>query len=588
MNLSENKIILEERIVGDIQGEFYIPSYQRGYRWDESQVCTLLNDIYENGDGPYCLQPLVVREDEQKRYEVIDGQQRLTTIHIIYRFIKSILPHVKLKYTLVYQTRQENTTFFDNIENESLAESNIDFHFIHKAYLTVRQWFSQFDETEIYSVALKFISFFNPDERSRKNGKGVKVIWYELKDAKVEEAIALFTRLNIGRIPLTNAELIKALFLCRQNNNDQGKLLSQDKQQEIALQWDTIERELHDEDFWYFLTNKQTESYPTRIELIFDFMAGEQTDHHDKYATFFYFSEKRNGDLQKLWEEISQYYYRLKEWYKKENLYHKIGYLVASRYTSIDVLMNETKHLKKTDMGRLLDEKIKASIDFKKPYGELSYDNDYNAVTRILLLFNVVSLMKNNGGARFPFKEFNKQDKNNWSLEHIHAQNSLKLNTQEKWKEWLGHHIESVKGMAEGEKEGEVTQLLADIHSAIKNERLTDVQFTKLADHITHLLSEENEAVEYIHSLSNMALLQASANSALSNGLFDAKRRAIIKMDSQGLYIPYCTKMVFLKYYTSEKQNKVNFHFWGAEDRKIYIEKMNEVLKDYLKEEIQL
>ena len=586
--MTENNIQLGEKIVGDIQGEFYIPSYQRGYRWDKSQVCALLNDIYENGDEPYCLQPLVVREDGEGRYEVIDGQQRLTTIHIIYRYIKSILPHVKLKYTLVYQTRQENTAFFDDMENDTLAESNIDFHFIHKAYMTVKQWFSRFDETEIYSVALKFISYFNPDERSRSIGKGVKVIWYELKDAKVEDAIALFTRLNIGRIPLTNAELVKALFLCRQNNNYQGKQLSKEKQQEIALQWDTIERELHDENFWYFLTNKQTESYPTRIELIFDFMAGGKTDSRDRYATFYYFSEKRNEDLQKLWEEITQYYYRLKEWYKKSELYHKIGYLVASRFTTIDVLMNETKNLRKSEMEDLLDEKIKESIDFKKPYGELSYDNDYDAVTRILLLFNVVSLMKNNGGSRFPFKEFNKHDKDNWSLEHIHAQNSLKLNTQEKWKEWLGHHIESVKGMAEGEKEGEVTQLLEDINNAINSERLTDVQFTELSDHITHLLSEENEAVEYVHSLSNMALLQASANSALSNGLFDAKRRAIIKMDSQGLYIPYCTKMVFLKYYTSEQQDKVSFHFWGAEDRRIYIEKMNEVLHDYLKEEIQL
>lgn len=584
----ENNIQLGEKIVGDIQGEFYIPSYQRGYRWDETQVCALLNDIYENGDEPYCLQPLVVREDGQGRYEVIDGQQRLTTIHIIYRYIKSILPHVKLKYTLVYQTRQENTAFFDDMENESLAEKNIDFHFIHKAYMTVKQWFSRFDDTEIYSVALKFISYFNPDERSRSAGKGVKVIWYELKDAKVEDAIALFTRLNIGRIPLTNAELVKALFLCRQGNNSQGKRLSKEKQQEIALQWDTIERELHDENFWYFLTSRQTESYPTRIELIFDFMAGGKMDSRDKYATFFYFSEKRNDDLQNLWEEITQYYYRLKEWYKKGELYHKIGYLVASRYTTIDVLMNETKSLRKSEMEDLLDERIRASIDFKKPYGELSYDNDYDAVTRILLLFNVVSLMKNNGGARFPFKEFNKHDKDNWSLEHIHAQNSLKLNTQEKWKEWLGHHIESVRGMAEGEKEGEVSQLLSDIQSAIESERLTDVQFTELSDHITHLLSEENEAVEYVHSLSNMALLQASANSALSNGLFDAKRRAIIKMDSQGLYIPYCTKMVFLKYYTSEQQDRVSFHFWGAEDRRIYIEKMNEVLHDYLKEEIQL
>ncbi len=586
--MSHNNIQLGEKIVGDIQGEFYIPSYQRGYRWDETQVCALLNDIYENGDEPYCLQPLVVREDGEGRYEVIDGQQRLTTIHIIYRYIKSILPHIKLKYTLAYQTRQENTAFFEDMENATLAESNIDFHFIHKAYMTVKEWFSRFDETEVYSVALRFISYFNPDERSRNLGKGVKVIWYELKDAGVEDAIALFTRLNIGRIPLTNAELVKALFLCRQNNNYQGKPLSKEKQQEIALQWDTIERELHDENFWYFLTNKQTESYPTRIELIFDFMASGRSDSRDRYATFYHFSEKRREDLQKLWEEIIQYYYRLKEWYKKGELYHKIGYLIASRFTTIDVLMNETKDLKKSEMEDLLDRRIRESIDFNKPYGELSYDNDYDAVTRILLLFNVVSLMKNNGGARFPFKEFNKQTNDNWSLEHIHAQNSLKLNSQEKWKEWLGHHVESVKGMAVGEKADEVSQLLADIDNAINRDPLTNNQFNELSDRITNLLSEENDTVEYVHSLSNMALLQASANSALSNGLFDAKRRAIIKMDSQGLYIPYCTKMVFLKYYTSEQQDNVSFHFWGAEDRRMYIEKMNEVLHDYLKEEIQL
>ena len=35
--MNENNIQLGEKIVGDIQGEFYIPSYQCGYRWDESQ-----------------------------------------------------------------------------------------------------------------------------------------------------------------------------------------------------------------------------------------------------------------------------------------------------------------------------------------------------------------------------------------------------------------------------------------------------------------------------------------------------------------------------------------------------------------------
>ena len=81
--MASDNIQLEERLVGQIEGEFYVPSYQRGYRWDETQVTALLNDVYKNGENPYCLQPIVVRKGDNGRYELIDGQQRLTTLYII-------------------------------------------------------------------------------------------------------------------------------------------------------------------------------------------------------------------------------------------------------------------------------------------------------------------------------------------------------------------------------------------------------------------------------------------------------------------------------------------------------------------------
>lgn len=81
-----NNIILETKFVADIRGSFYIPSYQRGYRWSETEVVRLLDDIYQNGKKNYCLQPVVVRKKED-RYELIDGQQRLTTLYLIYKYI---------------------------------------------------------------------------------------------------------------------------------------------------------------------------------------------------------------------------------------------------------------------------------------------------------------------------------------------------------------------------------------------------------------------------------------------------------------------------------------------------------------------
>ena len=557
----EENIQLEEKMVGKIEGEFYVPSYQRGYRWDESQVTALLNDVYDNGEKPYCLQPIVVRRGDDGRYELIDGQQRLTTLFIIYKFMKTIFPVVELKYSLIYETRKENQNFFDNMDDEEKANSNIDFYFIHQAYRTVKNWFAAKGATQSIYIVTDFLKRFD---------NSVKVIWYELQAADEKDAIALFTRLNIGRIPLTNAELVKALFLCQ---TDQ---VTKSKQMEISLQWDTIERELHDDDLWYFLTKKNAISYATRIELLFDFMAGKSDDEREQFFTFLHFSKQRENLLE-LWDGILRYYYRLKEWYKNDKLYHKIGYLVATGTSTIDLLMNETKELKKSAMDALLDDKIRQSIDSKKPYSELSYQNDPGIITNILLLFNVISLLQNGSGARFPFKEFNNES---WSLEHIHAQHSLKLNTQEKWKEWLRLHIDSVNKLEGTES------LLDEMNEAIDNERLTDIKFNELADKITTLFSEQGDT-EYVHSISNMALLQCSKNAALSNALFDAKCRMIREMDANGQFIPYCTKMVFMKYYSSDKQNSISLNFWGQKDREAYVAKMNEVLKDYLKAPIR-
>lgn len=560
-----NNIQLEERLVGHIKGEFYVPSYQRGYRWDESQVTALLDDIYESEGNSYCLQPIVVRKDEFGRFELIDGQQRLTTLYILYKYMKTVFPIVPIEYSLIYETRKENLEFFENMDDKDLAETNIDFFFIHNAYQTIKEWFLKKGTTQTIVIVAKFLEYFT----DTKEGKGVKVIWYELQSANQTDAISLFTRLNIGRIPLTNAELVKALFLCESEQVTKGK------QMEIALQWDTIEREMHDEDLWYFLTKKKAESYATRIELLFDFMAGKNDGEREQFFTFLYFSKQR-GNLLSLWDEILRYYYRLKEWFKNDKLYHKIGYLVATSTSTIDVLMTETKELKKSAMDALLDDKIRQSINSKKTYSELNYHNDPGIITNILLLFNVISLQQNGSGARFPFKEFNNDS---WSLEHIHAQHSLNLNTQEKWKEWLKLHIDSVRKLDGTES------LLEEMEDAINNERLTDVKFNELADKITTLFSEQGDT-EYVHSISNMALLQCSKNSALSNALFDAKCRMIREMDAHGQFIPYCTKMVFMKYYSSDKQNNISLNFWGQKDREAYVAKMNEVLKSYLKEPI--
>ena len=93
-----------------IEGSFFVPDYQRGYRWGTSEVELLLNDITENGKQHgqnYYLQPIVVKAIGKNNYELIDGQQRLTTLYLILSYLRKQLPSARIRYDITYETRKE-------------------------------------------------------------------------------------------------------------------------------------------------------------------------------------------------------------------------------------------------------------------------------------------------------------------------------------------------------------------------------------------------------------------------------------------------------------------------------------------------
>ena len=81
-----------------------------------------------------------------------------------------------------------------------------------------------------------------------------------------------------------------------------------------------------------------------------------------------------------------------------------------------------------------------------------------------------------------------------------------------------------------------------------------------------------------------MALLSSKVNSSISNSVFEVKRQLILENDANGEYIPYCTRLVFLKYYNRHKEDfsvQQSF-YWSEEDRKNYLENIKLVLKPVL------
>ncbi len=561
-----NEITLDTLFVGEITGSFSIPSYQRGYRWGENEIYRLLDDIHESADN-YCLQPIVLKKTEEG-YEVIDGQQRLTSLYLIYKYFeKKSNGFIKgPAFAITYEIRNGSGDFLKTLDNTKMND-NIDFYHMMNAFNYIKKWFEEKmgDKSTIVTSI------------NEKLDNKVKVIWYVVDNN--EDSIALFTRLNIGKIPLTNAELVKAMFLSKSNT-----LMTKEKQSEIALQWDAIERELHNDSLWYFLANDDSQKNATRINLLLDLIVGKPKNYIDEYYTFFKFQElKTSINLNNVWSKINLTFSILKDWYEDHELYHKIGYLIASKHMPLRSIYDLNNGKNKGDFKKELDKEIKKSISFKKPYSELTYESttDQKNIFLLLLLFNVESIRKiDDKSQRFAFNKFksNSEHSGKWSLEHIHAQNSEGLNKDENKREWLKLHLESIKSV-----DSKNTSLISRIEQLLENvDRINSIEFTEIFDDISKILSTKGN-VEFMHSLSNLALLNTSDNSALNNSTFDVKRGQIIALDKAGQYIPFCTKMVFLKYYTSSDNN---LHFWSIEDRKNYIDAMNECLKQYLNAKI--
>ena len=618
--------------------EFVVPSYQRGYRWTERQVEDLLNDIWEfkNDIGKleekkrqgkfYCLQPIVVKNKNigDNKYEVIDGQQRLTTIYIILSYLENTE-----NFSIEYKTRKKSKNFLKEIKQIKDSDRNIDFYYMSRAFRCIKDWFENKENTkEDFGEVLK---------------QNVEFIWYEV-DEKAN-GVEIFTRINMGKIPLTNAELIKALFLKRSNfdkdEKDEKKIKL--RQLEIANEWDNIEYSLQNDEFWYFL-NKEENTISTRIEFIFDLIANEIVENpeeflkeinekigdknknikeakkqiekfkgkRDDYWTFMVFNtlfeygrEDEKAIIEYLWEKIKSYFLTFQEWFNDRELYHKIGYLITVGEKGIEKLIKEAREKTKSEFKEELDNWIKKSLEFDGELEDLEYGPSNQRITNILLLFNIMTLWENkDSNARFLFDRF-KKDK--WSLEHIHARNSKSLRgTQlEIWlkrhKEVLENnirnldfdikHLEYLKDMDmfkelfdKFQKDEDKAQLKSEIIKKTiqkieeiikKKKKIEEDEINKIQTVVFRIFNEE----ENINSIENLTLLSFKANACLSNDVFVVKRQKIIDLDKKGSFIPICTKNVFLKYYS---KNPSQLYFWSEKDKKSYLEAIKETIKDYL------
>lgn len=551
---------LRLRSVSELMTEsFFIPAYQRGYRWTSRQVTELLEDVSAFTLRPrpvqgefYCLQPVVVtRRGEQ--WELIDGQQRLTTIFLVLSVFNNRLVEDERSdlFSLNYETRPNSAVYLKSLD-EKARDDNIDFFHIWQAYQTIRDWFKPRTNRLNYIQG----AFLNE----------VKVIWYEVDQAV--EAIDVFTRLNVGKIALTNSELVKALFLKGSNFEGDGSRAKQLQQLRIAQDWAEIERRLQEPKFWYFLSNRQLEA--NRIELVLQLRAeelgrvGNPWDVNSMFLAFNAHLAEKHDEVASEWDAVKRMFLQLDEWYRDRFLYHVVGFLLSQ-----DVKLAHIRDLARSAGSKtafraaLIGEVFRITFhtnmvntalsDFvKSRIGELDYESNRTPIRRLLLLFNIAALLElGDSGPSFPFDHFKREQ---WDLEHIRSVKSDMPERIDAQKAWLDQVIEyfpeqevAVAGSANPSDQA-LPKLLRELR---KQEPFDSEAFREAFNDVIDRYDPGSD-VEADNSVGNLTLLDASTNRSYGNAIFPLKRRRIIGLDKAGCFVPTCTKNAFLKYYSSK------------------------------------
>ena len=638
---------------------FFIPSYQRGYRWTEKQVGDLLRDLlcfandYANEgqdkkqDQFYCLQPIIARPitDEHRLrsifgndyneqiaehgvWEIIDGQQRLTTIYLLYKYLldQKGWDENKLKeeedgkelYHISYATREGSAAFLESLTekkiNEGLEEEskqNVDFFHMANAFKYIGEWIMTDGKAinkryqlggSLDNIRTSFFKLLNGMTDTK--GGSVQVLWYEIAEEKEKSDIKEFQKINTGKIRLTDAELIKGLFLLRRNFTDGDKYI---KQSELALEWEFIENTLHANNFWYFLQKKGSDM-PNRIDLLFNLIYKKQKlkdvseeEWEDKLKEideklqdtrqseifrFYYnrFEGKLGEELQhevaEAWREVMELFRTLDDWFCSPTTYNYIGLLsqcgedlcrlvlffdqmseTACREEFVDYLKSRISyHLRgvkvDTEKRRILNE-----------YKE--HDNIY----KILLTLNIHLLNEQNrllasesDVYKFPFDVLSAQ---NWDIEHVDSFHTNALKRDADKEEWIRTAMDDRSEELSEEEKALVTQKLEE----------------KGLDEAINILKKNAQEVEadaeIKNSIGNLTLLDAETNRSYGNSLFCTKRRIIIERIKQGVFVPVATQYIFAKFFDKKGTNR---SLWTQEDMEAYHQYVYDIITNYLSE----
>lgn len=616
--------------------KFNVPSLQRTYRWGEKEIVLLLNDLYEfyntNEDSTndfYPLQPLILKKSNQNddTWNVLDGQQRLTTIKLIASVLKMDKDYC---LDISYDTREKTKDFLDNISNKKEEDvgTSMELYYIFHAYEVIKAWFQK-----------------NKKEKDKEKIDAIRNVLFEKERTRFvvqemnidDDEAKTFQNINQGRIPLSCSELIKALFLghifeSHKSDNNCRFAYSSDGyglfipinpikerqsltrlQNIIAKEWDDIETVLMHDEFYSFVCPEKDRSI-NRMDFLFKVVCGNEK--YKKYKTddpfdaiYESIKENKNNDKNKnlvdilstCWNDVVKCFNRMQKLYYDFDAYHLVGFCICEdigisedfyKYCNEDEKLDEFKTAIRVKIkGKLLNGLKTDDLD-EESIEKLQYKDSKNQIKEILLLHNLQSYSYEK--IRFPFNLYD--GGKNYDIEHIHATAEEKADKKSRY-EWFKNNYSAIKREKDKLKDSDdLKKLFVSFENAYKGNNLDefkkDEEFNKLREiMINDNLDNGNEKEDLStdDGIRNLCLLDSTTNRTYKNSLFITKREMILKkakgeMDKEDYVYPLllCTERIFLKFYSNVDSDD-NLNFWTKNNREAYLKDISKKVTDFLK-----
>lgn len=574
---SVEEVFSNDGYLKKFEKEFYnIPHYQRGYKWEPKNVEKLLEDIdnfKHANDKFYCLQNITIIEKDNC-FNVIDGQQRLTTLTILLSYLnKKELVYNKVRFP-ENSIRKETNKFLNDIitntrakfpENswEAFSEKNNhfdhqDIYHIYNVYEAVEIWFSEKQREE---------PAFDNKAFTDKLLKSVKVIVNKIDGTTSEEKV--FGNLNSKRVPLDGADLVRAILITRVAN-EEGKRESDIKnivrvnERRVKIGW-----ELDQINNWW--SRNDVKNYFSKVVNIKSEEIGVSNKLFDeeKYPInnlYLLFAEKRkqkkltleiiekhNNDALGLYKELIKLHNTLQDWYQDREIYHFLGFLFnqkPNRNFQFSVVWElwekcRTREAFIKELKGLIKEVLSIEselIDFKDT--SVNWYNDKPEIlVQALILMDVIYSLKENQNY-LPYYAFNKKSND---IEHIFPQNPKEVIKQKEYIAFLN------KTYVEKDKQFD----LSKFDSKKEDE--------KYQEKVLEFIKEQTSSFK-INSIGNLVLLYSSLNRSISNSKYADKRARIISHHNEGNFIQPHTFSVFVRNFNDENNDNKDYEHWTNKD----------------------